>query len=147
RDYRIRMCKGLVNGQRVHLFSHALASLQRRFQIMPGNLNGEGIRNRAPSSLLVFHPGRMRQSHPHGAAIDKEFDVDRVSMAGRNGDNQGLINTVHLLLGPAVGGVEVLVHRDTLNIAARQLPTREATSWKRRARTSSEIITEILLIC
>src|SRR5919109_1517722 len=105
---------------------------------MPGNLNGEGISNRAPSSLLVFHPGRMRERHPHGAAIDKELDVDRISMAGRNGHNQGLINTVHLLLGPAVGGVKLLVHRDILNISPRQLSTREVELEE--PRPSSEVI-------
>ena len=77
---------------------------------MPGNLDGERIGNRLARALLVLHPCRMRQRHPHGSSIDQKFNVDGVSMPRSNGNDQRLINAMNRLLAPAVSGSEILKH-------------------------------------
>jgi len=40
----------------------------------------------------------------------QELYVNRIGVPRRNRDDQGLIRTVEVLSGPAVGGLKVLVH-------------------------------------
>src|SRR2546426_9152234 len=126
RDHSIQMCERLLNRQRIHLSSYTLARFQRSFQVVSGNLNRQRIGYRTPGSLLVLHPGRMRQRHPNRPPVYQEFNIDRISMAGCNRHNQRLVNTVHLLFGPAIGGVKILVHSDISNISPREMPSHEA---------------------
>src|SRR6185312_17404581 len=58
----------------------------------------------------IFIPRRQGQRDPYGASINQKLDIYRVCMPGGNGDNQRLINTVDLLLGPAIEGVEIAIH-------------------------------------
>src|SRR2546428_407880 len=93
---------------------------------MSGNLNRQRISYRPPGSLLVLHPGRMRQRHPNRPPVYQEFNIDCIRMAGCDRHNQRLVNTVHLLFGPAVSGVKILVHSDISNISPREMPSHEA---------------------
>ena len=83
---------------------------ERGLQIVPGNFHRELVRNHLAGAFLVFHPRGMRQRHPYGAPVHQKLDVNGVSVARSNGNNQRLVNTVHVVLGPAVYGVEVLIH-------------------------------------
>src|SRR6266516_4404237 len=67
------MCERLLNRQRIHLSSHTLARFQCGFQVVSGNLNRQRIGYRTPGSLLVLHPGRMRQRHPNRPPVYQEF--------------------------------------------------------------------------
>jgi hypothetical protein len=52
----------------------------------------------------------MRQRNPYRPSAGKKLYVHGVSVPGRNGHDQGLVNTMESLSGPAVGSVKVLVH-------------------------------------
>jgi hypothetical protein len=52
----------------------------------------------------------MRQSYPDFPAIDQKLDVYGVGVPRGNSDDQGLIDTMHLLFRPAIGGYEVRKH-------------------------------------
>jgi hypothetical protein len=52
----------------------------------------------------------MRQRDPNGTPAGKKLYINSVGVPCRNGDDQGLVNTMEFLSGPAVGGVKVLVH-------------------------------------
>ncbi len=105
-----RCAQRLLDGKRVHIPAQAFASLQRGFQIMPGNLDGERIRDRLARAVLVLHPRRMRQRDPHSSSVDQKLDVDSVSMPRSNSNDQRLIDTVNRLLSPAVRSSEILKH-------------------------------------
>src|SRR6476646_3774127 len=108
---RIQMFERLIHRQRVHLPSMLIrAGFNRRLQKMPGNLDGKRIGYDPTGALLVLHPCWMRQRNPYGTPAGKKLYVNSVGVPGRNRDNQGLVNTVEFLSGPAVGGVKVLVH-------------------------------------
>jgi hypothetical protein len=106
----IDVVESLLNREGVHLATKAFARLEGLLQIMAGDFDGERIGDHLASLILVFDPGGMRQRDPDGAAVDQEFYVDGIGVAGGDGDDQRLINAVHILVGPAVGGVEVLIH-------------------------------------
>jgi hypothetical protein len=52
----------------------------------------------------------MRQGDPNWPPADQKFYVNRISMTGGNGDNEGLVNTVKPLSAPAIFNVEVVIH-------------------------------------
>src|SRR5712692_3473227 len=78
---------------------------------MAGDFLRQGVGDQPPGAVLVFDPGRVRQGDPDGTSVDQELDVHRIGMAGGDGHYQGLVETVYLLLGPAVGGGEVSEHK------------------------------------
>src|SRR4029077_5515470 len=105
---------------------HTFARFQRRFQVMPRDLNGQRVRDQPSGPVLVFHPRRMRQGHPNRTPVHQELYVDRVGMARGDSHDQGLINTVSGFLAPAVGGSEVGEH-------ARKLYRRRAPAANSQA--------------
>src|SRR6266496_5626446 len=68
----------------------------------------------------------MRQRHPNRPPVYQEFNIDCIRMAGCDRHNQRLVNTVHLLFSPTIGGVKILVHSDISNISPREMPSHEA---------------------
>jgi len=107
----IQVFQRFIHRERVHLSSVLIRTrFNRRLQKMPGNLDGQRISYDPPGPLLVFHPCWMRQSNPNGTPAGKKLYVNGVGVPRRNGDDQGLVNTVEFLSSPAVGGVKVLVH-------------------------------------
>ena len=107
----IQMSERLIHRQRVHLPSMLIrAGFDRRLQKMPGRLDGKRVGYHPSGALLVLHPCWMRQSNPYGTPAGKKLYVNSVGVPGRNRDDQGLVNTMESLSGPAVGGVKVLVH-------------------------------------
>src|SRR6267142_4764582 len=104
------MTQGFVYGQRVHLAAHTLACFERGLEIVPGDFDGQGVSDERSSLLVVLDPGGMRQSDPHGAAIHQKLDVDGVGVPSGDCHDQSLIHAVNLLLGPAIGRNEVVVH-------------------------------------
>src|SRR5438270_3389711 len=77
---------------------------------MSVSLNGQWIGDDPAGALVVLHPGWMRQSHPHRTPAHKKLHIDGIRMPGGDGHDQGLVNTMQLLPGPAVGSVKVVVH-------------------------------------
>lgn len=105
------MSERFIHRQRVHLSSVLIrAGFNRRLQEVPGNLDGQRIGNHPAGALLVLHPCWMRQRNPNGTPAGKKLYVNSVGVPRRNGDDQGLVDTVELFSGPAVGGVKVLIH-------------------------------------
>src|SRR6266404_2493908 len=78
---------------------------------MPGNLLRQRVGDKRASPLLILHPCRMRQRHPHRTPIHQEFDVHSIGMASGNRDDQSLIQAMDRLLGPAVSSSEVSKHK------------------------------------
>src|SRR5690242_6912368 len=94
----------------MHFAAAILSRLDGLFKEVPGDFNGQRIRNDPARTAVVLNPGRMRQCDPHRLAIDEKFNVDGVGMSSSNGHNESLIQTMDLLPGPAVNGMEVCVH-------------------------------------
>jgi hypothetical protein len=118
----IQISKRFIHRERVHFASVFIrAGFNRRFQKMPGNLDGQRIGYDPAGSLVVFHPCWMRQGNPNGTPADKKLYINSVGVPRRNGDDQGLVNTVESLSSPAVGGVKVIVH--TLKTISEQPQT------------------------
>jgi hypothetical protein len=53
----------------------------------------------------------MRKGNPDRAAVHQKFDIHGVGVAGSDGHDEGLIENMDLLLGPAVGSREVSKHK------------------------------------
>jgi hypothetical protein len=70
----------------------------------------QGIGDQLSGAVLLFDPGRVWQGDPDRATIDQELDVHRIGVACGDGYYQGLVEAVHLFLGPPVGGDEVGKH-------------------------------------
>src|SRR6266576_3773850 len=104
------MVKSLRDSQRIHLACHTLPRLKRRFKIVPGNFDGEGIGNHLAGTLLIFHPRRMRQGHPYWTPVNQELDIHSICVSRGNGHDESLVNAMHTFLRPAIDGVEVLIH-------------------------------------
>ena len=104
------MVQGLLYGEGVHLAAHAFSGFECIFKKMPGNSDCQRISHGLALGFAIFIPRRQGQRDPYGASINQKLDIYRVCMPGGNGDNQRLINTVDLLLGPAIEGVEVAIH-------------------------------------
>ena len=100
------------NAKRVHLATAVFAGFDRPLQVMTGDLDSERIGDDLAGALVVFDPGRMRHSDPHGTAVGKKLDVDGVGVTRGNGDDKRLINAVDLFTGPAVVNAKVSVHRE-----------------------------------
>src|SRR5437764_1711349 len=77
---------------------------------MTGNGNRERVGDGLRVALLIFIPCGQRQSYPNRAAVDQKLNIHCVSMASGNGNNQGLVDAVDLLLGPAIEGLKVAIH-------------------------------------
>ena len=86
------------------------AILNGCFQEMPGNLNGERIGDDSPGTLLVLHPGWMRQSNPYGPAAGQKFHIHSIGVARGYRYDQGLINAMQPFSRPTINSVKVLVH-------------------------------------
>src|SRR6266851_1348848 len=113
-DFRhdaFQVLERLIDGKRIHFATQAFARFQRRFQKVAGDFLCQRVGDQPSTALLVLDPGRVRQRDPDGAPVDQELDVDRIGVAGGDGDYQSLIEAVHLLLGPAVGGSKVSEHK------------------------------------
>ena len=117
-NHGIQVLQGLSDGQRIHFAAAALAGLQRSFQVMTGNFDGQGIGNSPAGALLVFHPGRHRQSDPDRLAVYKELDVRSIGMPRGDGYDQLLLNAVDLLFSPTIDGEEIVVHEQENDIEA-----------------------------
>ena len=102
-----------VNGQGVHLTINAFAGFQGRLEVVTGDLDGERVGDELAGTILVLNPGRMRQGDPHRAASRQKLDIDRIGMSCSDGDNEGLINAVHFLPGPAIECMEISIHDKT----------------------------------
>ena len=83
-DHRFQVGQRFLDRERVHVPAQTLAGLQRSFQIMAGNLDGERIRDGLAAALLVLHPRRVRQGDPDDSSIDQKLDVDGVGVPRGN---------------------------------------------------------------
>ena len=91
-EHFVRVLQCFAYCQRVHLSSVLVtAGFDRALQIVSGNLNCERIGNRASGALLVFNPGWVRKRDPYWMIIDKEFNINGISVTGCHGNHQGLI--------------------------------------------------------
>ena len=105
------MFEGFVHSQRIHFPAMLVCPiLDGRFQEMSRCLDRQRIGNSASGALFVLSPGWMRQRDPHWTSAGQKLDVNGISVTGRDGDDQGLVNAVQPLPGPAIYGVEVLIH-------------------------------------
>jgi hypothetical protein len=77
---------------------------------MPGDLDGERIRDRPSSALFILDPSGMGEGHRNSSAIDQELNIDGVGVTRRDGNDQRLIDAVNRLPGPAIDGSEVSKH-------------------------------------
>jgi len=105
-----QVSKSLRHRERIHFLSDAFTRFERGFKIMSGDLDGQRVGDDFARAIPVFDPGWQRQSNPYRSALNKEFDVHRIGMAGSDGNNQRLINAVNFLLRPAIDGMEVSIH-------------------------------------
>src|SRR2546423_11416890 len=88
---------------------------------MSSNGNRERVGHYLACSFLIFVPCHQRKSYPDWAPINQELYVDGIGMARGNGDYQGLINAMDLLLGPAIKGMEIAIHGSkTISIVAEK---------------------------
>lgn len=109
-NQRVEMLERLVDSKGIHLPTYALARFKRRLQVVTGDGDCHRICDGFAGSLLVFHPGRVRKSDRHIAPIHHELDIDCVRVARCDSNDQRLIKAMHLFLGPAVGGGEIIIH-------------------------------------
>src|SRR5260370_2628605 len=104
---RERFCKP----QRVPFGSvFVVATLNGRFQKVSRGLDGKRIADHAAGAPVVLYPSWMRQRDPNWPPAGQKFYINSVGVAGGDGDNQGLVNTVQPLSAPAIVNVEILVH-------------------------------------
>lgn len=105
------MSERFIHRQRIHLPSVLIrAGFNCSLQEMSGGLDGQRISDDPAGALVVLHPCWMRQRYPNGTPAGKKLYIYSVGVPGRNSDDQGLVNTMESLSGPAVGGVKVLIH-------------------------------------
>ena len=81
---------------------------------MTSNLDGEGIGDGFPGTILVLDPSGKGQRHPDWPAIDQELDVDRIGVSRRDGHDQRLKNAVYFPSRPTVERMKVLEHYDSI---------------------------------
>src|SRR5437879_13130494 len=87
---------------------------------MSSNGNRERVGHYLACSFLIFIPCHQRESYPDRTPINQELYVYRIGVASGNGDNQGLINAMDLLLGPAIKCMEIAIHGSKhISIAGR----------------------------
>ena len=109
-DDGFEVSERFVHRQGIHLPAQSFAGGERSFQIMSRNFNRQLICDELARAFLVLDPRGMRKRYPDFASIDQKLNVDRVGVPRRNGHNQRLVDAVYRLLGPAVGGGEILEH-------------------------------------
>jgi hypothetical protein len=63
----------------------------------------------------------MRKCHPDLSSVHQEFDIHGIGVAGGNGHDHGLIDTMDLLLSPAISRSEIFKHVLIKTIAERML--------------------------
>jgi len=114
------------NGQGVELRSTLLAVFQNAAQVMPRNFNRQRIGDDVSGLLLVLLPGRVRQRDPNRPAVDKKLYVHGISMAGGNGHDDALKDTMDRSTGPTLDGAEVFVHVLETLVREKQKPQRTA---------------------
>ena len=114
RNHLLQMLQSLGYGERIHLLGSAFTGFQRPLQIVPGDFDGQRIGDDLAFPILVLHPGGTGERDLHRPPIDQKLDIHRIRVPGGDSYNQGLINAVHFLLGPAVNGVKVLIHTKTI---------------------------------
>ena len=85
---------------------------------MTGNLDGQRIGDGFTRAVLVFDPSRKRQRNPYRPAIHKKLDINRIGMSCGNGYDQRLKDAVYFLFGPAVQGMKILIHSDSISDTA-----------------------------
>src|SRR5260370_34818406 len=105
------MRERFLNRQRVHLASVFVAAIfNGRFRKVSRGLDGKRIADQADGAPVVLCPSWMRQRDPNWPPAGQKFYINSVGVAGGDGDNQGLVNTVQPLSAPAIVNVEILVH-------------------------------------
>ena len=106
----VEVGESLVYGERAHFLSEAVSGFKRLLEVVSGNFDGECVGDHLAGALVVFNPSGMRECNPYGTPVDEEFEIDGIGMAGRDGDDQGLVDAVDFFLGPAIDGFEIFVH-------------------------------------
>jgi len=106
----VQMLQGLIHRERVHLAAAIQSTFDSSFQEVSRDLDGQRVGDHLAGAPVVLRPGRVGQRDPHRAAIDQEFNVHRVGMAGGDGHDDGLIDAVQLFARPAVLHPKILVH-------------------------------------
>src|SRR5215469_1826174 len=81
-DDSFEMLQSLIDGKGIHFAADAFAGLERLFQVMPGNRDGERVGDHFSRALVVFDPGRVRKGNPDSAAIHQELYIHRVGVTG-----------------------------------------------------------------
>ena len=108
---RVRVFQRFIDRKRVHLPSMLITARFNEIpEIMAGYLDGKRIGNNAASPPVIFHPCRVRQRNPYWMPRHQEFDVYGIGVARSDSNDEGLVQAVQFLAGPAVGNVEVFVH-------------------------------------
>src|SRR5260370_13478368 len=104
------MRERFLNRQRVHLASVFVAAIfNGRFQKVSRGLDGKRIADHAAGAPVVLYPSWMRQRDPNWPPAGQKFYINSVGVAGGDGDNQGLGNTLQPLSAPPIVNVEILL--------------------------------------
>ena len=109
-SYGVEMRERLVDGKRAQFLSKAVAGFKCLLEVVSGNFDGECVGDHLSTAFVIFDPGGMRKSDPDRAPVDQEFEIDRVGVPRRDGDDQGLVNAVDFFLAPAIDGFKIFVH-------------------------------------
>jgi len=109
-DDRVQVIQRLLHGQRVHFTAAIFPGLDGPLQKMSRNLNRHGVGDHLTRLPVELHPRGMRESDPNRPVLNQKLHIDGVGVPRRNCDDQGLILAVQRLPGPAVNGLEVIVH-------------------------------------
>lgn len=113
-DYRFKILDRLVDGKRVNFAADALAGLERGFQVVSGDFDGEFVGDHPASAVLIDLPRGQGQSDGDRASAHQEVDVDRIGVARGDGHDQRLVDAVQFLPAPAIGGAKAFVHKKTI---------------------------------
>ena len=112
-EHGVEVLQNLLDADGVELAGAVQSLLDGALEIMPGGLSCERVGDDLAGALFLLHPGHGGQGDPDGSSIDVETNVHRIGMAGGDGDDGCLPGAVEVFAGPAVGYVEVFVHRTT----------------------------------
>ena len=111
-DDGVEVGEDFGDGHGVDFAAGVVAFFDELLEVAAGDLDGELVGDHQAGALLLGVPGIEGQGDPHRAAVDGEADIDSVSVAGGDGDNVGFPGAVEVFAGPAVGNVEIVVHKN-----------------------------------
>ena len=118
----IKMREGLLDGERIHVLSKAVAVFKRGLQKMASDFDGESVSEHLAGAIVVFHPGGKRKRDPDRMTVGEEFQIDGIGVARGDGNDERLVDAMDFLFRPAIEGLEVLVHAVRIAGLERRAP-------------------------